>query len=260
MLACVWLATAPGDDVDEAGPGRVASRVPTVGADLLLIGDSLAYQLRNEFVEEASRRGYRAELGAEEGCGALRAEAIRFLGGQVYYLQPCLRLREGWADWVWRFKPKTVVLLEGWPGEGEKKLAGRWSHPCEADFDAAYAADLSDLIGRFTTAGATSVLVVVPPPAVPDLSPNYAKNWGETGPEQLEALFRERMECQNRVRAEVARSTGAVLADLREAVCPGGPCRREVDGFMLRPDGVHFQDRGAAWVSRWLLDRIGNPP
>ncbi len=86
------------------------------------------------------------------------------------------------------------------------------------------------------------------------------KNWGDTGGEQLEALFRERMACQNRVREAVARRTGALLLDLQAELCDGGRCRREQDGHTLRPDGMHFQREGAAWASRWLLDRLAQNP
>lgn len=39
-----------------------------------------------------------------------------------------------------------------------------------------------------------------------------------------------------------------------------GTCRRAINDFTPRPDGMHFQDRGATWAARWLLDRIEVSP
>jgi hypothetical protein len=251
VLVAVWLAT-PVTPERDAPPAQTAD----VDVDLLLLGDSVAFQLQEAFVEEAGRRGLAARALAAEGCVSLRSGAIRFLSGQVFDLAPCLRFREGWIAAVERLRPDAVLLLEGWSGEGDKRLDGRWTHPCRADFDAAYAADLSELVTRFGASGTRTWLGVLPPPSVADLSPRYANNWGDTGDAELAELFRERVACLNRVRREVAADTGAGLVDLEALVCPGGECRREIGGVTLRPDGVHFQREGARWAARHLLDQL----
>ncbi len=256
VLACVWLATPSAPKIEAAREAAVPSTAPSGRLDVLLIGDSVAYALGEEFRKEAGRRGQRAEVLAAEGCVALRSQALRFLNGRVFDLRPCAAFRERWVASVARLEPALVLLLEGWSGEGAKRIAAGWSHPCRADFDAAHAADLTDLILSIGAAGAVTAVVVMPPPSVPDLSPSFSHQWAATPDAELDALFRERVACQNRVREQVARKTGAILLDLRARVCPGDACLREVDGFVLRSDGMHFEGRGAAWASRWLLDRI----
>jgi hypothetical protein len=43
-------------------------------------------------------------------------------------------------------------------------------------------------------------------------------------------------------------------------VCPHGPlCREQIDGQILRPDGVHFDGPGGQIVARWLLGAMAEP-
>ena len=51
-------------------------------------------------------------------------------------------------------------------------------------------------------------------------------------------------------------STGALTLDLAGFVCPQQRCTRELNGFRVRPDGMHFSGPSAAWVSAWILDQL----
>jgi len=45
--------------------------------------------------------------------------------------------------------------------------------------------------------------------------------------------------------------------DLARWLCPSsGECRTEVDGTVLRVDGLHFFTDGAVHVARWMTPRI----
>jgi hypothetical protein len=63
-------------------------------------------------------------------------------------------------------------------------------------------------------------------------------------------------DCENRLRHEVARSTGVQLVDLFGYICPGGKCREKQDGVTLRPDGEHYEGEGGRIVASWLLDQV----
>ncbi len=224
--------------------------------DVLVIGDSIPYILGAQFVEEAARRGIKARVMGVEACGALRATRLRYLSGHTFDLSVCVTYREDWIATVAAQKPAVVVLLEGWTGEGSKKIDGVWSQPCESEFDTAYARDLEELFANFSAAGSLAAVVTVPPPSVEDLPSRFSKLWGGTSSQELDTLFRERVGCQNEVRRRAAVDREAMVIDLAGDLCPEGQCRRYVDGETLRRDGIHFDGAGATWASRQILDRL----
>ncbi|HRW39324.1 MAG TPA: hypothetical protein P5254_16615, partial [Aquihabitans sp.] len=55
------------------------------------------------------------------------------------------------------------------------------------------------------------------------------------------------------------RGRGTTLLDLNELVCPDpdGPCREEIDGDPIRPDGLHYGEGPAGReVARWALEHV----
>jgi peptidoglycan/LPS O-acetylase OafA/YrhL len=263
VLTCAWIVTdaVPESEalIDSHDAARIQSAGAAVQSDVLLIGDSVPHALRVEFKRMARKHGMSAHVMAAEGCGSLRSTAMRFLGGQTFSLEPCLEFRDGWITAVTEANPEAVLLIEGWSGEGVKRVEGNWVHPCQEGFDAAYADDLSDLIRRFKATGARPIIASMPPPVAEDLAAGYAKQWGDHTVDELQSIFLERMACLNRVRSEVADRTGIEIFDLATLICPDGACRREINGFRLRPDGMHFTGASAAWVSDWLLGRVTAP-
>ncbi|MEZ5183469.1 MAG: hypothetical protein R2702_16580 [Acidimicrobiales bacterium] len=75
--------------------------------------------------------------------------------------------------------------------------------------------------------------------------------------ERVEPGMDERVACTNALLDELAADRPDVsVVDLAAFVCPPGEaCKERVDGVDLRPDGLHFQDEGAAHVLRWLIPR-----
>lgn len=226
-------------------------------ADLLLVGDSVAHALAPVLVEEGARRGLRVEPGGVPGCMLMRSDRIRFLSGIVLETDGCAAALAGWLERVAHLRPRVVLVVAGWPGAGERRVDGVWRHPCDPVYDERYAADLTASARDYQAHGAMVALVASPPPSVADLSPRYASLWGDVPGADLAVLFRTRIECQNRVRRQVAALTGARVLELDAHLCPEGRCVRELDGVPLRPDGVHFRGLGAARLSSWILDELG---
>ncbi|MDP6979270.1 MAG: acyltransferase family protein [Myxococcota bacterium] len=252
-----WGATIDGPRSIPAESPSLASIAPDGrNLDVVVIGDSIPYILGAQFLEEAARRGIRAKVMGVEACGALRASKLRYLSGHTFNLEVCTAYRKGWIATVAAQQPAAVILLEGWTGEGSKRIDGVWTHPCESTFDEAYARDLEDLFEQFSAAGSVAAVVTVPPPSVQDLPSRFSKLWGGTSSQQLDALFRERVSCQNEVRKNAAADRGAVVIDLEDQVCPNGKCRRYLEGEILRKDGIHFEGAGASWASRQILERL----
>ncbi|MFT5695743.1 MAG: peptidoglycan/LPS O-acetylase OafA/YrhL, partial [Myxococcota bacterium] len=116
--------------------------------DVLLIGDSIPYILGPEFVKAAEQHNIKSKVMGIEACGALRTTGLRYLSGHTFDLIPCLSHRRNWIATTRAFKPPSVIIFEGWSGEGSKKLGGKWSSPCSSHYDSAYTRDLTDLVDK----------------------------------------------------------------------------------------------------------------
>ena len=63
-------------------------------------------------------------------------------------------------------------------------------------------------------------------------------------------------DCYNALHRKVAAATGTQLVDLNAYICPGGVCRTQENGIVLRDDGEHYNGPGGRLVSRWLLQQV----
>ena len=67
------------------------------------------------------------------------------------------------------------------------------------------------------------------------------------------------VDCFNELLTEVARERQDVtLLELRRHLCPEGQplCTAESEGSLIRPDGMHFQGKGAVETARWVLSEL----
>jgi hypothetical protein len=113
---------------------------------------------------------------------------------------------------------------------------------------------------RVASAGSSPVIVKTPAPFTADLLSKFSKFWGGTDERVLDALSQKRVSCQNHVKQQVVRQSGAVLLDLEAEICPNGECIRTRSGVYLRSDGMHFEGPGGAWAATWHLDRVSELP
>jgi peptidoglycan/LPS O-acetylase OafA/YrhL len=256
VAAAVVAATGPLPSAPPSGSG--SDSLVETSLDVLLVGDSVAQTLGPELQLEAQKRGLRARALGRFGCTVLRSERLWFseFENRTLDLTGCNGVRGRWHRSIAAAKPRFVLILEGWVGGGAREVAGIARHPCEPEYDLAYASDLADAVNAYAALGASAVIVTTPPPSFADLRPSFTGLWPGVPEDELDARFRTRMQCQNRVRHQVAAATEARIADLADYVCPGGRCRRELDGQLLRSDGIHFRDTGARMVAGWLLDEI----
>lgn len=225
--------------------------------DILIVGDSLGQAIAPGFRSEARRRGLRTKSLSRWGCGIIHADRLRSLGGgSSFDLAPCLALSASWRSYAATHHPDTVLILEGWPGAGEKRFGGSWHQPCTTEFDTKFGDDLTDTVHSLQASGSLPAIVTTAPPILSDLNAIMSEHWPNLSSDQLKDLFQRNSECQNRVRREVAEQTGALLLDLDAYLCPHGRCRREMNGVRLRSDGLHFRGPGARLISTWLLDQI----
>ena len=255
LLALILLTTTPKLGADDAA--RLLAEVEQGPLDVLVIGDSLAESLSPQFTEEAWKRGLRAQVLGGPACGALESSTLRDASGFLRNFDAsCVPLRRRWEDRIKMASSGWVLLVEGWPGERDKPVGESWAHPCSANFDRTHARDLRRLVDRIHAAGAKAALLLAPPPDAGELSKAFLAKAGAESREQIDPVLRQRIACLNRVRIEVAETSGAEVLDLESELCPGGACKSQIWEFDLRPDGVHFQGLSATWASGWILDQL----
>jgi peptidoglycan/LPS O-acetylase OafA/YrhL len=239
--------------LETTGPAVVDDRLR-----VLVVGDSVADGLRRHLRRSQADFGIVTRTKGAKACGFVRSYRIRSRDatGIVDQTVGCSRLREEWDAALEQFDPSVVLLVEGWPGFGEKLIDGRWLSACDPQFGRAFSTDLTEAIGILGATGATVALTTAPPAMVRDVWSSLS----ESDQEVLAQATRASAACQDAVRRAVSASTNAAVIDLGARICPGGDCVREEDGVSLRPDGLHYSGPGGEIVARWLLSQIASLP
>jgi hypothetical protein len=251
MVAVVLLATAGAAPVDAGTPESIAAavaqqrRAPPSARTTMVVGNSVAFYLANALGAVAPRGTdvilNRAHIACVFPSGAT-AEAEPTLSRTIKDPIPC---DSDWTKELAAFHPDRVVVLNWYGGDSSYLYGGYWMQPCQATYDRFYDSRLTAAVHQFQAAGAKVVLVNSP----------YGNYFAGRS-----AKARSAVGCANRVVASVARDAGAHLVDLMGFVCPHGPvCREQIDGQILRPDGVHFDGPGGQIVARWLLGAMAEP-
>ena len=119
--------------------------------------------------------------------------------------EPC---DEQWDTELAQFRPNIVLWIVS-PDTLESLYNGRWTRLCEPDFDRDYRSDLERAVRRLGATGARVVLTTAA----------YTR-YVFYDPENDRLL-----DCDNRIRRDVARKTGVQLVDLFTYTCPDGECR-----------------------------------
>jgi peptidoglycan/LPS O-acetylase OafA/YrhL len=176
------------------------------------------------------------------GCRLL-PEETRWRGAAGDISENQSRLcRDNWEFAVEVFRPDVVVLLVSDPTDTAREINGRWTAPCEPEYDVVYERQLHEQIRLLASKGARVI----------------ATTSAYTGlPYKTSSWFRHN-DCQNEIlRRVVAAEPSAVMADVFKWMCPrlGADCDCLLSGVVLRPDGVHFRDESARLLAAWLISQ-----
>ena len=206
---------------------------------VLLVGDSGAALLGEGMVDAGEALEIDVVARGTVGCGIARAsDGVTAPDGSFLPDPPgCDDWDRRWAQDVRDVDPDVSILFLAWAGIGDREVDGEPRHPCDPAFDRYYQGELEAALDVLSEGGDVLLATV---PYVVDASE-----------------FDDRVDCLNAVHRAAVRSRGdqaTAIADLAAWVCPQGQCRAEVDGDVLRPDGVHFEGRGAVRAGRWLLE------
>ncbi|MCU1355610.1 MAG: acyltransferase family protein [Acidimicrobiales bacterium] len=222
------------------------SSVP--GAPLVLLaGDSVPLVLGVEMSTQKDELGISIANRASPGCHLLSADGpVRGVEGNVREDVADCNVDHRYRSVVDRLHPDLAMVMFGeFPNEAVR-IDGQWSMPCQPRYLDALRHRLDLLIDDLRARHTPVVLVT---------APGTSLSWVL---ERVKPGMPERVTCTNRVLDDIANSRpGVTVVDLEHFVCPSNePCIEKADGADLRPDGLHFQGAGAAYVARWLMPRV----
>lgn len=140
---------------------------------------------------------------------------------------------EDWASDVAQLRPDVTLVVMGGAFFTERA--------CHPDFRAEYTGRLSLLADAMGERAGTLVLALVPYPL---------GRWRY-------ADVPKRVDCLNSILADFGRARRLPMIDLMKHVCPTPECRVLSEGAPIRPDGLHFDGRGAHETARHTLAELG---
>ncbi len=239
--------STPGDVAGTALAGPVvaspqnAIRVAPGQGRIVVVGDSVPFQLAPLLTAAAASRGITAYVRAAPGCTPSTDRADHYRDDTR---ELCASVQASLGDDLIAVRPQALVVFYGLSG------AAVYEHGVKLDSCAAGGgalhAQLQRIVDLAKAAGTTVFLV---PPTDPP-----AAYWLDPAAEGVGA------DCYRGVYDTIAgeHPDSVRLVGLDSFVCPDGAhgCSGVLDGVQLRYDGIHYSDKGAEVVVPWLLDRL----
>jgi peptidoglycan/LPS O-acetylase OafA/YrhL len=242
--------TAAHRSIDEAA-GAEAAGNPTAGNPtagnpattpaagtprLMIAGDSIAFFLGQRLDQIQGDLGVISGSTALPGCRFTPGRS-RFPDGRIVTDDDWPMCNLTWSDSITKLRPDVAYLMLNGPGNTDREVDGQWTRPCEPRFDDYLTAKLNDAIDILGSTGATvAIATAAERPSGDDLT---------------------RLGCFNQAIRDVAASRPRVrVIDVEGFVCPDHVCVEQVDGQVIRPDGVHFRGIGADYVLNWVVPQL----
>ena len=234
-------AEAPLPEAPAYTPRRIAPA--GTGVDLLVVGDSVAYNLGYGLTEWAgSQPGVKVHSAGQLGCPVARGGQYRFLR-DIDTFEPRCDWADMFPEWIVGTDPDVAVLTSGIWEVVDRRLPGddRFRHVGETAVDRYVLAEFLSAIDTLAARGANVVLLTYP----------HFEAGRDQGYEDLPESDPERVDRLNEIMAEAVslRPGVATLVDFQGwlASQPGG----ELDPAK-RSDGLHFYDSYAPTMGTWL--------
>lgn len=247
LLAALLAATAgyaspaPASATASSFAALARANAPDPSLRLLVVGNSVPFAFTSQGLEQLRTEPALGVFNAASpSCGFPDASEARGSYGNVVRSVPSCS--KNWPDVVRVFRP-AVVLFNIADILGDLRHDGKWVRPCTPAFDQWFAASLQQATDVLTRYGAR---LVVATSAYGQFFGVDQRRWNQT-------------DCVNELeRAAAARDPRISLIDLGRFICPSrGHCRESVDGFTVRPDGLHFLGPSARWIAAWILPKLG---
>jgi hypothetical protein len=225
--------------------GPVAPPPPT---RVMVVGDSVAGSLGLGFDQVPSTTMTVWNRG-RLGCGLFYDGSV-IEGGELTPVDAACNWRERWPAELQEFQPDIVVMLVGAWDILDREVDGHVVRFGSAEYDSSFLHQLDDATNLLGSTGAKVVVLTTPFFSRPELVGETGREWPEYDPwrvDRVNSLYREFLENHpGRYR----------IVDLNKFVSPQGRFTDELDGQVIRGDGVHFNTAGSNLVVSWLTPQL----
>ena len=240
VASTTGAVSVPGQSTDVVEPTVTVAGAPEV----LYVGDSVALSLVAPVAKDPAAFGVNPVNRGYPGCSPIaQGRPSRNFAGQPTEPPACFRNLDTELPTM---HPDVIFLMLGSRPNDQVQIDGEWVGACAPSWNQAFYDSVSSLVERLQTSGA--------PVVVGTIARTSANNIIKVADSD------EKIACSNAGLAKVVEDhPGTTLLDMNEFVCPdpGGPCREEIDGDQIRPDGLHYGagPAGVA-VATWTLEQV----
>ena len=212
----------------------------------MIVGDSIAYGLANEFKKDLVGGKVAVANSAIIGCGDLEGERRTQLGRGQDISDDCKARLDSWKSKVESFNPGIALMLPG-GFEVFDHQVGDTRYVFGTDEYKKYFLDQMDKDIKVLSAKGAKVVIL----NVPCYQESVMGGFGDAHPERRDPArpvwLNERLKEVAAAHPNVVR-----LVDLHDHLCPTGDYQAELDGVKLYRDGMHYTPEGAAQLWKWL--------
>ena len=245
-----------------ADPGTDPRPLPSEGATsatraarpqalrVTVLGDSTARTLADGLRDVPGATGVDFHNAAVLGCGIASGTPYIYRGEiDPYERERCSAWADRWRRVVVARPVDVVAVLVGRWEVADQVVDGVWTHVGEPRFDRHLRGELAKAVRVAASTGAEVAFLTAPycnRGEQPDGS-----SWPEDEPARVDAF--------NDVLRSVAAGhpgTAHVIELGRRTAAGGHRYVNEVDGVVLRYDGVHFTAEAAQWLQPWLVREL----
>lgn len=234
-----------GDAAAEAAAWIIDETSRVTGLDgvpfVLFVGDSQALRLV-EHAPPTDEIGLRIGGLAVLGCGLVAEPVV--LQGEADQKEKCLEPLDGLPEDIAALDPDLVAVHAGVWEALDQHIDGETVSFGDPRWDRVLAERVHGALSRLR--GDHRLVVLT--------TPCFGEGPGRDtfGADRLD----ERIDAVNATLEAAAANLGAPTVDYASHLCPGGSVRTEIDGTVLRPDGVHLDRAGARAVWPWVATEL----
>jgi len=208
---------------------------------MLLVGDSVAFSLKDQLTIAAWANGIALYNVSVSGCSVIGGITTDTAGKPFPWSEGCASgIPKYQEQMVAMFQPQLVVWLSAWESVDRILDDGTWARFGTFEGNQRIMAEIDKAAQRLTAGGARLVIVALapPPPDAPD------KHEAAVNLPLLNTMLRQYAHDH---------SDKVFIVEMAELLCGTDTCPSTVDGLVPRPDGVHLDDTSSG---RWVADHL----
>jgi hypothetical protein len=215
---------------------------------MLLVGDSVAFSIKDQLFIAAWAHGISMHNAAVSGCSVIGGVTLDPSDQPWPWAEGCAAgIAKFHSDLIAMVQPQLVVWMSAWESVDRRLADGTIVRFGTPDGNKRLMELIDEAAQRLTAGGARLVIVANAPPP-PE---NKDKHDATVNLPILNDLLREYAH---------EHPEKVFVAEMAEILCGEQICPSVVEGYTPRPDGVHFDDTaGGRWVSDQLIPMLLQP-